>query len=275
LPFVLGHEGVGIVEEGPLKSKMVVPEPTVSCGYCVQCKKGNSNLCLNQRFLSLPPDPGILRETLWHPDELLIPLPDGMPPKVAVMMEPMSIAVHTFDLLKLRAGSSLAILGSGPIGLCCLILGKAIGATPIACTDVLPHRCKAAKDLGADVVLNPSTDDVKSLGVFDYVIEASGDEGAHRDMLTVSDLGAKVAIVGTPWRGEIKLVGHEPRRKGLSFYMVRRSRNTMERAVRLAQDGHLPLDRVVSHVLPLDDAQIAFDIASEYKNGCLKMVISL
>lgn len=268
-PMVLGHEGVGVVEEGELSGRMVSIEPTLSCGHCSQCAKGNPNLCVNQSFLGLPPEPGLLREVVYHPPHLLEPLPPGLSGPVGTLLEPLAVAVSTFDLLKLRVASSVAILGCGAIGLLCLLVAKALAAKPILCTDPVPHRREAALSLGADVAVAPEEAD----GEFDYVVEASGEAPAHQDMLRLAAPGAKIAVVGTPHTDEIRLLGHEPRRRGLTFFMVRRSRLSLPRAAELA--SRLPLQRLVSHVFPLAQCQEAFHVASTYSDGCLKTVIEI
>jgi L-iditol 2-dehydrogenase len=273
LPLVLGHEGVGVVEEGPHRGRAVSIEPTIPCRECEQCLRGNPNLCLNQRFLSLPPEPGLLREHLWHPPHLLEPLPEGLAPAAGTVLEPLGVALHAFDLLKMRGGSELAIIGCGGLGLCCLLLARHFGATRVVCTDVLDYRCAAAKELGADEAINPKSQDIAALGAFEYIIEASGDAGAHGDMLQLAKPGAKIAVIGTPPTDEIVLAGHSPRRKGLTFYMVRRSRDCLGRAAAMA--GSLPLSSIVTHTFDLEHAQEAFDTASEYRNGCLRVVIEV
>ena len=72
-PFVMGHEAVGRVEavhdaaDEWLVGRRVSIEPTISCGACALCQSGSPNLCLDQRFLSLPPHLGLLRERVTHP----------------------------------------------------------------------------------------------------------------------------------------------------------------------------------------------------------------
>lgn len=262
-PFVMGHEGVGRTEDG----RRVALEPTIHCGVCSQCERGNVNLCLDHRFLSLPPDQGMLRESLSHPSHLLVDVPERLSDAAAVLLEPLSVAIHAFDLLKYSGGSPIAILGCGSMGMLCVLLARQMGAPSILCTDVLDYRCAMATDFGATVAVSPS----RAEGSYEYLIEASGDSGAHQDMLRLAAPGAKIAVIGTPWDGKMSLDGHAPRRKGLTLYMVRRSRNTLRRAA----DMDLPLDRLVTHVFPFERAQEAFDTASGYRDGCLKVVIAL
>lgn len=267
-PFVMGHEGVGFTDD----NRRVALEPTINCTCCDQCFRGNPNLCRAQRFLSLPPDQGMLRETLRHPARLLVEVPHDIGDAASVTLEPLSVAIHAFDLIRFHAGASVAILGCGSMGLLCLMMARYMGAGETLCTDPIAARCEAALAFGASRALD-SRQGVS--GEYEYVIECSGDPGAHRDMLSLAAPGAKIAVVGTPPAGEINLVGHDPRRKGLTFYMVRRSRNTLHRAAQIAATKKLPLERLVTHIFPLDRAQEAFDTASEYRDGCLKVVIQL
>lgn len=142
LPFVLGHEAMGVVEtvasaeDEHLVGKRVAIEPAIPCLRCEFCLRGDLNLCPHHSFLGLPPRAGAMQERIAHPAHLLEPLPDTLSDAEGVLLEPLAIAVHAVDLGKVLTGRSVAVLGCGTMGLSVLMVLKQMGAYPIFCTDV-------------------------------------------------------------------------------------------------------------------------------------------
>src|SRR3990172_8123577 len=107
-PLILGHEpagrvvAVGAGVDSALVGRRVAIEPAMHCGRCPFCLKGDTNLCPKVRFLGHPPVDGAYREMMTHPAEFIFPLPDSIDDETGAMLEPLSIAVHVVDLLKIR-----------------------------------------------------------------------------------------------------------------------------------------------------------------------------
>lgn len=288
LPFVLGHEAMGVVEEvgslayAYLLGKRVAIEPAMPCLRCEFCLRGDLNLCPNHLFLGLPPKAGAMQEYIIHPAHLLEPIPDGLSDAEAVLLEPLAIAVHAVDLGKVRTGQSAAVLGCGTLGLCVLMILKQMGVYPLFATDRLEHRLQLAHDLGADVIANARREDVvaearRLMGErgFDYVFECAGVDATQWQVAQVAAPGAKCLMIGTNPKGRIRLDGSAARRKGLSIFMVRRSRLTLRRALLLVEQGRVPLARLATHTFSAEQCQEAFDTASRYRDGVVKAFIRL
>jgi L-iditol 2-dehydrogenase len=286
LPFVLGHEAVGVVVEvrapeyQSLVGQRVAIEPAVPCLRCEFCLRGDLNLCPYHSFLGLPPTAGAMQEFIAHPAHLLEPLPDTLSDAEGVLLEPLAIALHAVDLGKLRTGTSAAILGCGTLGLCVLMVLKQMGVHPIFCTDLLDHRLNLARELGADETVNAAQVDVvmeaqrftKGRG-FDYVFECAGVDNTQWQTAQVAAPGAKCLIIGTNPAGHVRLQGSDARRKGLSILMVRRSRLTLQRAMRLTVQGRVPLARLATHAFSMIHCQEAFETAFHYLDGVVKACI--
>jgi len=103
-----------------------------------------------------------------------LPTPEEVPDETAVLTEPCAVAVHAVRLSNLRVGDSAVVLGAGPIGLLALQIANASGATSTYVTDPMPARAKAAEQLGASRVIDPSRDDVVA-----EIVEMTGGLGAH------------------------------------------------------------------------------------------------
>lgn len=286
-PFIPGHEAVARVDDAAneadrhLAGKRVSIEPTIFCRKCAYCLSGSSNLCLNQSFVSLPPFPGLMREKVAHPAYLIEEVPEILSDAAATLLEPMAVSLNTIDLLKARSGNPLVIIGCGAIGLTCLILSKRAGLSPVLCIEPLAHRREKALELGATMAVAPEEAHsaaeklTRGLG-FPYVIEASGSDDGQTKSAELAAPGAKVSVVGTNMGDHVTFPGHMSRRKGLTFLMVRRSRNTLKRCCAIAEEKTVAaeLELLVSHVFQPAEAQRAFDTAAYYRDGAVKVVIS-
>lgn len=288
LPFVLGHEAMGVVEtvasveDKPLVGKRVAIEPAIPCLRCEFCLGGDLNLCPNHTFLGLPPRAGAMQEWIAHPAHLLEPLPDALSDAEGVLLEPLAIAVHAVDLGKVLTGRSVAVLGCGTMGLSVLMVLKQMGAYPVFCTDLLEHRLQIAREMGADVALNAGKQDVVAEARrltggrgFDYVFECAGVDDTQWQMAQIAAPGAKCMIVGTNPAGHVRLEGSSARRKGLTFFMVRRSRLTLKRAMTLVLQGRAPLARLGTHTFPAGQCQQAFETARHYQDGVVKAFVRM
>jgi L-iditol 2-dehydrogenase len=287
-PFVMGHEAVGLVEQvhddadRRLVGRRVSIEPTISCGRCTMCHAGSPNLCLDQRFVSLPPHLGLLRERVTHPARLLEPVPDLLSDAAATTLEPLAVSLNALDLLHARAGESIVVLGCGGLGLTSIVLARHAGLSPILATDPLPHRREAALAVGASHAAPPGDAErlLAEAGVqigADHVIEASGSADAQAQAAELARPGGRLAIIGTHTGGHLSFPGHLCRRKGLTILMVRRSRHTLARCCTMAARPEVAaaLERIVTHRLPLEDAQRAFDMASRKGDGCCRVSLVL
>jgi len=150
-PLVLGHEfcgqvvevaqGVGAVKPGDL----VAVDPATSCGHCRYCREGNPNLCLNLLFAGIPPTDGALQEYMTYRAGFLHPLPPSFSADDGAVLEPLGVAIHAWDLARLRVGETVAIVGCGPIGLLLVQLARIGGASRVLAVESLAYR----RDLAA------------------------------------------------------------------------------------------------------------------------------
>jgi L-iditol 2-dehydrogenase len=138
-PLILGHEFAAVVEavgadaqDGefkPLKpGTPVAVDPAQSCGRCVMCERGQPNLCEHLHFCGLCPDDGCFAEYIRMPAKCCFPVPAEFDPALSVMLEPLGIALHAVDLARVKVGSSVALIGAGPVGLCILECLRLAGA---------------------------------------------------------------------------------------------------------------------------------------------------
>jgi D-arabinose 1-dehydrogenase-like Zn-dependent alcohol dehydrogenase len=165
LPMTLGHENAGTVVDVGDEVDVVAPgdrvicHPHVTCGTCRPCRLGEDMYCENAAFPGLTRDGGFA-EYLATNDRAVVPLPDGVDPAaVAPHADAGITAYHAAKkaVRELNPGDHALVIGVGGLGLQCL---DATSAAAITAVDPKPAAQDLALDLGADHVLDPSSEDV-------------------------------------------------------------------------------------------------------------------
>lgn len=267
-PLVLGHEGAGIIADGPRRGERVAIDPAIPCERCRQCRDGYRNLCPRVRFAGHGRQDGAMREFLPWPGERLHPLPDKLTDADGAMLEPFGVAIHALDLGHLRVGGAAAVIGCGPIGLLLIQLVRLAGASEVVAVDPLPHRREAAARLGAGATAAPAEvsgpDALRSLAGadIDTAFEIAGTDGAVRLAMEAVRPGGRVVLGGIPADDRTTFPASAARRKGLTIAMVRRMNEVYPRAIGLAERGSVELTTLVTHRLPLTRAGEAFSLAA-------------
>ena len=275
-PLVLGHEGAGIIEEVGCNVKSFRPGDHVilsfqSCGKCAGCKSGRPTKCrrfyeLNFGFRRadgtnslaasgvsghffgqssfathmLATERNMIRISKTLPLVLLAPLGCGIQTGASTVM----------NQLKIRKKESMAVFGSGAVGLSAIMAGRVAGAAPVIAIDIRPSRLKLALELGATHVIDSRKADVAPAirkiapdGV-DYTLETSGHPPMMRLAVDVLKRGGTAAYFtgdGVP--------DFVPRGvKGVSVIGGDAVPKTfIPRMIRLYQAGKFPFDRLIAY----------------------------
>src|SRR5438445_8675104 len=146
-------DGVGELKAGQL----VTAEGHIVCGHCLQCRTGNAHICRNTRIIGVDRD-GAFAEYIVMPATNVLPL-DGIPTAVGAVMDPMGNAFHTVLSAEIP-GSTVFVVGCGPIGCFAVGIARAAGAVKVIASDVNPTRLALAAKMGAHRTLNAARDDV-------------------------------------------------------------------------------------------------------------------
>jgi L-iditol 2-dehydrogenase len=265
-PLTVGHEFAGVVESGPLAGRRVAVDPANPCGACEVCHAGHRHLCPTVVFAGHGRNDGALREYLAWPTHLLVPLPDSLSDADGAVLEPLGVAVHALDLAHIKVGTSVAVVGCGPIGLLIVQAARAAGATTVVAVEPLEHRRDAAKRYGADVVLSPQEaqadawHDIVGLGV-DVAFEVGGNDAAVETAMVAARPGARVVLVGIPETDRTSFPAALARRKGLTIAMSRRMGEVYPRATALVTAGRVDIASLVTATYPLERVTEAFEAA--------------
>lgn len=282
--FTPGHEFAGTVAGGTgiphglPDGTLVAVDPAQPCRACEWCLEGNHHLCPFHLFAGAPPHPGALAEFIAVPVTTVYPVPEQFTAHQAALLEPLGVAIHALDLAKLRPGSNVVVLGAGPIGLYALMLARISGALAVSAIEPLEYRRERALELGAAA----AHEDVRSYleaqanttrkGA-DVVIEATTSPSGPRHATEAVRIGGRVVLVGIPDGDEFGLTASVARRKGLTIYFSRRMKNTYPRAIEYVRSKRIDVTSIVTHVLPLDEVETAFERLAHYEDGVIKTVI--
>jgi threonine 3-dehydrogenase len=274
-PVVIGHEFAGeIVELGEDAAEAGILQPgdlVTAEGHIVQCSTGNAHLCKRTRIIGVDRD-GAFADYIAMPASNVMKL-HGIPVDVGAIMDPVGNAVHTVLEGVEVPGSTVFVLGCGPIGCFAVGVARAAGASLVIASDLNDRRLAIAGRMGAHLTLNPARDDVVAAVVeathgngADLVCEMSGHPAGHAQAFAAARLGGRVNLLGTPSQSTPVDFAREVIFKGLTLYGVTGRKmystwNTMGRMIRSGQFDPLP---VVTHRFPLD--RIA-DAIAVIKNG--------
>jgi L-iditol 2-dehydrogenase len=270
-PLVLGHEGAGVIADGPRQGERVAIDPAISCEVCRACRDGYRNLCYHIRFAGHGETDGMMREFMRWPTRLLHPLPDQVSDAAGALLEPLGVALHALDLGHVPFGGRVMVVGCGPIGLLLLQLLRAAGAGAIAAVEPLAHRRQAAVSYGADQAAD-ETADLTGYGA-DVAFEVAGNDTAVRAAMESVRPGGRVVLAGIPDQDTTTFPASLARRKGLTIAMVRRMNDVYPRAISLATRGAVALDPLVSRQANLDEVVSAF-VAAQRRTGLKVLVTS-
>jgi L-iditol 2-dehydrogenase len=275
-PLVLGHEFVGVVETGARMGERVALDPAIPCGSCAPCSAGDENLCVACEFAGHSIDGGLRSQLAW-PERLAHRLPDALPDVEAALLEPLGVALHAFDLGRVRPGTTAGVYGCGPLGLLLVQLLRRAGVEVLVATDPLGHRVAAAEAFGATVALKTRRAGVEILpreiaaGV-DVAFEVAGEDDAIATAIETLRPGGRLVLVGIPADDRSSFTASTARRKGLTISLCRRMKPTdLPRAIDLAEKGRIELASLVSERYALAEAPDAFASLSERR--ALKVVV--
>ncbi len=266
-----------------------------SCGRCEECVRGLTHLCSvawtgmgHGGLLDGTPRLSSNGSPVYHysylstfaqaavvPERCVIPIPDGVPFDVAALV---GCAVSTgigsvWNTAGVRPGDRVAVIGCGGVGLSAVLGAAAVGATPVVAVDVAEAKLELARQVGATAAVRweggaeraAAAIREASGGGVDYAIEATGrPEAMLTAFLSCRKRGAAVligisrsdAVLPLP---AIEIPRSERRILGSAYGSVRPERD-FPHILQLYLEGRLPLDRLVSHRLPLHETNEAIDL---------------
>jgi len=265
-PLIPGHEfcgevaAVGDEVTSVKEGDFVSAEMHVNCGKCLQCRTGEAHICQHVKIIGVDAD-GAFAEYVRIPESNIWKIDPAIPLEYASLFDPLGNAVHTV-LSGDVAAKTVAITGCGPIGLFAIAVARACGATQIFAIEVSEHRRKIARQMKADFVLDPATDDVKTIvmdhtggtGV-DVLLEMAGHPDAIKLGFQILRLGGRVSLLGIPSRPVEINFAEDIIFKGATVLGIngRRMFQTWYHMQALLKAGKLDLHPVITDRIPMKD----------------------
>ena len=285
-PQILGHEPAGTIValgkgvRGVKEGQAVAIEPGISCGKCRACQQGRANLCYRMRFLGGPGVTGAFQRYLAMPAHCVEAVPKGVDPALASATEPLGVALHAMNLVRLKKGEAVAIIGCGPIGLSTLAMARAAGAKVVAMSDSRDLRRGVARRLGATRVVEPGAfvetarEATGGLGA-SAVFECSGAPSAVDAAVAATERGGRVALIGITEDDDQVLDPHIWRQRELDLVQVRRSNQTLRAVLKHLSRGDLGLRRAgfFSDTVGLEGVQAAFEQLDDQASPAVKIIV--
>lgn len=272
-PIILGHEFAGLVEElgigvqGFNRGDRVVSVNSAPCNSCFFCLRGQQNLCerLEEAIIGFT-WPGAYAELVRIPANIVSQntyiIPGRLSFQQAAALEPTSCVIHGSNLAELSAEESVAIIGSGPIGLLHLQVAKARGAKQVYVIGRSERKLDIAKKLGATVAINAAREDqvnaVKKLtdgrGV-DVAIEAVGVPEAWEKAILMTRKGGRVLFFGGCAKGTTASIDTHSTHYGEltlkgSFH---HTPEAVKQALRLISEGAVQVDPLITAQMSLSE----------------------
>ena len=262
LPHVLGHEMAGVIAAtgadvtGWKTGDRVTVRPLDPCGKCPACAAGHSHICHSLKFIGIDV-PGALQELWTVPAHTLHRLPENLTLRQGALVEPIAVAAHDVRLSELAPGEYAVVIGGGPIGALVALVARTRGAR-VVMSEVNPFRIQLARDLGIEVV-NPQETDLVALvnqqtcgAGADVVFEVSGSAAGAEMMTKLPRTRGRIVVVAiyaeAPKIDLFRFFWRELRLCGARVYEAQ----DFEAAIALAASGSLPLDKIVTNVVPLE-----------------------
>ena len=167
-PTILGHEFSGIVEEigekvtGCKVGDRVCVDPNCYCGACEACRNGIAHYCSSMIGYGTTVDGGFAEFCAVN-ERQVYHLGKNTSFLQGAMTEPVACCLHGLDMCEIQPGHQVVVIGGGMIGLLMLQLAKLAGAAKIALVEPVASKREVGKQLGADVCIDPMTEDVKAV----------------------------------------------------------------------------------------------------------------
>jgi 2-desacetyl-2-hydroxyethyl bacteriochlorophyllide A dehydrogenase len=290
IPITLGHEPAGVisaigpgVEDWKIGDRVTI-NPFLTCGKCINCLSGDSQICLSRRVIGIHTEGG-LAEFLKIPTENLIHLPENIPfDQGGIAVDAVATPYHAITKRGgLRVGEKVAILGCGGLGIHGVQIAKVCGASLVIAIDVNDSSLEKAKRVGADETINPKNEILlhkikkltEGIGV-DLAVEFVGLRETIEQAIKCVRIGGRVVVVGlgseevtlppptTFVRAELSLLGS-----------YGSTTSEIQTVVRLIENGKLNLSESITERFPLEEVNKGLDHLYKKIGNPIRIVIMI
>lgn len=289
---VWGHEFSGdVVEIGSDVKNVkvgdrVVGAPVLPCFKCKECMCGRPYECDHSSVIGQYTG-GCFAEYIRIPSINLVKMPDAMTYEEGALAEPSTVTLHALYVSDITMGDEIAVVGCGTIGLLAMQWARLFGAKTVYALDINDKKLVAAKEAGADVVINSKGKDVyeeirkyTSEGV-DIAFESSGNPIGVAQTLGLPKKSGEVIYIGVPY-ADVSIPRFYYERIVRCHLTVKGSFNNISapfpgkewtNAVKYFAEKAINIDPVITHRVPLKDGPEIFEKIMENKDDYGKVIL--
>lgn len=273
-PVRIGHEWSGIVEEtGPkvsgfVKGDRVVSDNGVACRTCPDCLAGNYHLCKNIKSLgTINCWDGAMAEYIIMPECHLYHIPDSVTQKAAALTEPMTIAYAGILKYPITPNSTVAVIGTGSIGMSAVAIATYLGVKQIICIGRNNSKLAVAKAMGATHTINSKNQNLtatlkeitQNRGV-DFVLETSGASETVQQSLDIAAIGGTLSIIGFYEKPLEHIEFNRLVTKGLSMYGIMGKMGSLTEILNMIEKiGNENIEKMITRCIKLSEAPEYFE----------------
>lgn len=280
-PVIPGHEFIGEVvllgrgageKYGLAVGDTAISEQIVPCHACRYCRRGQYWMCMRHDIYGFRQNTfGAMAEYMRFPaDALNYKVPASIPSDQAVYIEPLACAIHAVQRGEIELAHTVVIAGAGPLGLGMVAAARLKNPRLLIALDLSDDRLDVARACGADLVFNPGrTDVIREVNQLtdgygcDVYIEATGHPAAvEQGLHMICKLGTFVefSVMREPVTTDWTIIGDT---KELNIHGAHLGPGCYPVAIDMIRKGLLPMDRIVTHRLPLQRFQKGIDLVAE------------
>ncbi|MCS3433935.1 Zn-dependent oxidoreductase [Klebsiella sp. BIGb0407] len=282
-PRVIGHEFFGVIDavgEGIDASRLgerVSVDPVVSCGHCYPCSVDRPNVCTELQVIGVHRDGGF-SEYACVPTANAYSIPDAIPDELASLVEPFTIAANITAFLSPTSRDIALIYGAGPMGLTAIQVLKGVyGVAQVIVADRIPERLLMARQNGADLTLDNSEVPLSAQlpGISPtLIIDAACHPSILSEAIALASPAARIGLLGfsdEPCHFTQKSLTS----KELSLFTSRLNSKRFPVVIDWLQRGLLAPEKLVTHYLPLSQAEDAMSKFEQDPRGCCKVILDI
>jgi threonine dehydrogenase-like Zn-dependent dehydrogenase len=279
--IIIGHEGVGVVEQaGPAVRDLrpgdrVVIANRLTCGKCAYCRSGLDNQCTDYQTIGTTLD-GAFAPFLLAPARALWKIDLGVPRDDAALFEPLACVVGAVKRAPIQAGDNVAIIGAGPMGMLFALVYRALGAGRIILLDMAPYRLEFARELGMEAV-NVAEEDapgvmraLTGLGA-DVVVDAVGNQLGQA--VKLARRGGQIVLFGLRPHDNPPVNQYTITRYDLTVHGTFVGLHPFAQTIQLLESRRVQPSVLVTHRLPL--AQLGEGVELMRTQRAMKVLIEM
>jgi L-iditol 2-dehydrogenase len=291
-PRIMGHEFTGLIVQtgkntlGYNIGERVVMATSISCGQCRYCRNGAQNLCINLSPMGYGYDGGMAEYVVIPAQAIanghLITVPPTLTADVAALAEPVSCAVNAVGQCAIKQGDTVLVIGAGPMGILNACVAETYGASKVIMAEVNANRLRQCEQFNFNRLVNPAEEDLKQI-----VLDETNGYGADAVIIAAPAAAPQEQALDLARKqGCVMLFASLPVGKSMlnidsrlihykELRLLGSSDSTpdhVRKAVEILASGTFPADKIITHRLPLDGIEQAFDLM---RNGeSLRVVLT-